>query len=172
MHRWILLLLLSCVAGLPARVGTPLPSLPVETLSGHALQLPAAWPPEPVLLIAGFSRASHAPCRAWAQRWRREGPADLAVYQMAVIDDVPGWLRPMVARGIRKGVPEALHDRFLLVTERGEAWRKLAAYAEPDAAYLLLFDARHELRWQASTPLDEAAWHALLAAVAQVRANP
>lgn len=173
MRRWIMVVLLVCVVGVPAQAATTPLSLPAETLDGKALQLPAAWPPQPVLLIVGFSRASRDPCRAWSERWRQANPVDgLAVYQVAVIDDVPGLLRGLVARGIRKGVPPALHDRFLLVTEHGEAWRKQAAYAEPDAAYLLLFDAQHELRWHASEPLGEASWRALLAAVEQTVARP
>ena len=172
MRRWIMAALSVCLVGAFAHAAAAPLSLPVETLDGKALQLPAAWPPQPVLLIVGFSRASREPCRAWSERWQAEPVGGLAVYQIAVIDDVPGLLLGLVARGIRKGVPAALRGRFLLVTERGEAWRKLAAYAEPDAAYLLLFDARHELRWRASEPLSEASWRASRVAVEQTVARP
>lgn len=165
MRRWIVVTLLACLANATVRAGEALPVLPVQTLNGKALTLPAAWPAQPVLLIAGFSRASRDPCRAWSERLRNEPPADLAVYQMAVIDDVPGLLRGLVTRAMRKGVPPALHERFLLVTEQGQAWRQLAGYAQPDAAYLLLFDAQHQLRWHRVGPVNEAAYRALLDAV-------
>jgi hypothetical protein len=131
MRRWIMAALSVCLVGAFAHAAAPPLSLPVETLDGKALQLPAAWPPQPVLLIVGFSRASRVPCPAWSERWQAEPAGGLAVYQIAVIDDVPGLLRGLLARGIPKSVPAALRGRFLPVTERGEAWRKLAAYAEP-----------------------------------------
>jgi hypothetical protein len=40
------------------------------------------------------------------------------------------------------------------------------------AAYLLLFDARHELRWRAFEPLSEASWRASRVAVEQTVARP
>jgi hypothetical protein len=144
------------------------PSLPAETLAGTPLAVPAAWPATPVVAVVGFSRASGDPCRAWSERLRAAGLDGLAVYQVAVIDEVPGLLRGMVSSSIRKSVPSALHDRFLLVTEQGEAWKKLAGYARPDVPYVLLFDARHSLRWHAAGELDESAYRALRAAVSQL----
>lgn len=172
MRRWIIATLFACLVAASVHAGELLPELPVQTLDGKGLSLPAAWPAQPVLLIAGFSRASRDPCRTWSERLRSEPPADLAVYQMAVIDDVPGLLRGLVTRGMRKGVPSALHERFLLVTEQGQAWRQLADYAQPDTAYLLLFDARHQLRWHSAGPMDEISYRALLDAVAQLAAMP
>ncbi|TAM26972.1 MAG: hypothetical protein EPN68_06610 [Rhodanobacter sp.] len=166
MPRWILVMLLACVFGTPALAGDTPPALPAETLDGSALTLPQALPAQPVLLIVGFSRASRGACRSWSERLHRaDHPAGLAVYQVAAIDDVPRWLRGLVARGIRSGVPAALHDHFLLVTAQGAIWRKFAGYAQPDAAYLLLFDARHELRWRHTGALDTAAYVALQRAV-------
>lgn len=166
MSRWIAALVLVCVFGTMARAGEVPRAWPAETLAGAALVLPEALPAQPVLLIVGFSRGSREACRAWSERLRKpDRPAGLVVYQAAVIDDVPRLFRGLVASGIRKGVPAALHDRFLLVTEQGQAWRALAGYAQPDAAYLLLFDARRELRWHASGPLDAARYAALRAAV-------
>jgi hypothetical protein len=167
MRPWVIVLLLVCATVVHA--GERLPQLPVETLAGASLVVPAAWPPQPVLLVVGFSRDSRDACRAWSERLRGIGAVTgLTVYQVAVIDEVPGLLRGMVARGIRRGVPQAQHERFLLVTEQGQAWRRLAGYVQADAPYLLLFDARHALRWRASGDLDEAGYRALRTALAQL----
>lgn len=165
MRRSILALLLGFVTF--AHAAERVPSLPVETLAGASFEVPSAWPARPVLLVVGFSRVSADACRAWSERLRTSGLRGLEVYQVAIIDEVPGMLRGMVASSIRKGVPTAFHGRFLLVTGQGQAWKKLADYGEPDAPYLLLFDARHTLRWHASGGLDDAAWQALRVAVAQ-----
>jgi hypothetical protein len=171
MRRWTIALLLVCAT--TARAGERLPSLPVETLAGASLVVPGAWPSQPVLLVVGFSRDARDTCRAWSERLRgTDRPEGAAVYQVAVIDDVPGLLRGLVARGIRKGVPPALHERFLLVTEQGQAWRKLAGYTQPDAAYLLLFDAQHALRWHASGSPDDARYRALRTALEQLTNPP
>jgi hypothetical protein len=159
-------LVLACALGSPACAGDAPHAWPAETLAGSALVLPEALPAQPVVLVVGFSRESREACRSWSERLREpDRPARLAVYQVAVIDYVPRLFRGLVASGIRKGVPTALHDHFLLVTEQGGAWRALAGYARPDAAYLLLFDARHELRWHASGPVDATRYDALREAV-------
>lgn len=150
-----------------AHAGEP---LPVPTFDGKPLTLPTACPAQPVLLIAGFSRASRDSCCAWSERLRSEPPANLVVYQMVVIDDVPRLLRGLVTMGMRKGVPPALQEHFLLVTEQGRAWRRLTDCAQPDVDYLLLLDARHQLRWHGAGPVDEVACRALLDTVSSLNA--
>lgn len=158
----------------PATAGTPLPPLPVQTLGGNPLQLPAALPHCPVLLIVGFTRASREQTSAWSRRLGRYDrcTSGAVVYQLAVTEDIPRMFRGMAVSGMRKSVPAALHPRFLLIDGHAQRWRELVGYEDDneDDAYLLLLDTDRSVRWRHGGALDAAAERALQAAIAAVNA--
>ncbi len=146
-----------------------IPTLPTRSLDGSAVRVPDDLAPGPVLLIVGFTRDSREQTRAWARRVA--DAADVVAYSVAVIKGVPGLLRGMVVRGMRKGVPEDAHARFLLADDEAAQWRALAGFSpqREDAACLLLLDAARRIAWRHVGPLDEPAWRALQAALPGAR---
>ena len=172
MRAALLAFVLASLVIATAKAGTPLPSLPVQSLDGKPLQLPAALPPCPVLLIIGFTRASGTQTSAWSRRLGRDGSCatGLVVYQLAVTEDIPGMFRGMAVRGIRNSVPVALHPRFLLIDKDAARWRELVHYEGEDDAYLLLLDADHSVSWRHAGPLQAPAERALRTAIAAVNA--
>ncbi len=166
---------LSPVAALPLRSSPALtppsavelfPSLEAESLSGQKVTLPGAAGRRPALLVIGFTRESRAAARSWAQRIAADFGADgrVALFQLALLEDVPRLLRGVVSSGIRRGVPAAEHGRFLLVFDRGRELRRAADFAVPPAtgadsdAYLVLFDGSGAIRWRHHAPAPDAAY--------------
>jgi len=155
MPRGILLaycfMLVAALAPNPAKAADMLPNLLVESLSGTQLTLPADLPPGPHLMIVGFTRASRDQTKPWARRAAEAIGATegKTVYSVAVLD-MPRFLQGFVIRGIRKGVPDRLHDTFLLARHDADAWKRVTGYTQDgeDAAYLVLLDARHEITWR------------------------
>lgn len=136
---------------------TVMPTLPTESLSEKSVLLPAGLPNIPCLLVVGFSEASRSQTEAWSRRAESVAAAGaLAVYSVSVLEDVPGLLRGFVVRGIRNGVPERLHDRFLIVSKQSSEWKTMTAYAEPDLAYLVLMNSAHEIVWRAAGPVTDS----------------
>lgn len=157
-------LLALLTAGMAAQ---SLPRTESETLSGKKVVLPDDARGKVTLFIVGFSRKSKDPTTAWARVISREfaGDGDFSYYQVAVLEDVPRLLRGFVVRGIRGGVPQEQHDRFLLLFQGELQWKTLCHYAEPNQAYLVLTDAAGSVRWQADQPFSDATWTELRAQV-------
>lgn len=143
--------------------GPRMPDLHVESLASQQLSIPEDLPELSCVLVVGFSKASARVTRAWSQSLEKALPVDAAaVYSVSVLGDVPRLMRGLAVRGIRSGVPDVLHPRFLVATEKAQVWRELAGYSEPDAAYVLLFNADRELVWRTREAVSEAAIQALV----------
>ena len=122
------------------------------------------------LLLA--SAKSLALKRRNGRRLERDDPNGEPPYQVAILDDVPRFLRGLVLRAIRNGVPERLHKRFLIVFENGDVWKRLARFLEPDDAYVLVIGAGGKLLWRIQGRLTEEHFRTLLQMVRTARLNP
>lgn len=116
------------MAGLLAAMNTfaasAMPTVDVEPLAGNSLTLPDDLPHRPCVFVVGFSKASRAQTMQWSQRLEQEPLAGkISVYSVAVLEDVPAFMRKFVVGGIRNGVPDALHDHFLVATSDTTAWK-------------------------------------------------
>lgn len=153
---FLVVLLAAGIAG-RADAADLFPSLPATTLSERTMQLPADLPPVPVLFIVGFSRAARAQTQPWSTRIHKVFSArtDMGYYQAAVIEDVPRLMRGVVSSRIRSGVSQDLHNRFVLISEQAEQWKKLADATDPNSAYLLLLDRDRRVIWRSAGPLTE-----------------
>lgn len=140
-----------------------LPPLPAKSLAGRDVLLPDDIGDRPALLIIGFTRASAERTADWRRRAAQDAVIDagVAVYQVAVIEDVPRLFRGVVADGIRSEVPEPLHARFLVVTGQSRRWKELVDYGDSEAAYVLLLDRRREVAWRHAGQADDASTLAL-----------
>lgn len=148
-----------------------IPPLPVETLSGRSLMVPAQVAAAPSLFIIGFSKKSRAETSEWSRRLEKDGHDGEPPYEVAVLDDVPRLLRGLVVRAIRNGVPERLRDRFLIVSEQGDFWRRLVRFQKPDDAYLVVTGAGGKLVWRTEGKLTEERLRELLQALRSARSQ-
>lgn len=166
-------LLLACLLAGAAEGRTPVPALAARTLDERPLRIPADLPGHPVLLVVGYTRAS----AAQASTWLRDAAQDqrlrhaLDVYQVAVLERVPRPFRNGVVAGIRRGVPDARHGRFLVATTGEATWKRLTGYDDPDAAYVLLVDGG-TIAWRGRGASSAAALAALRAVVAGTGGAP
>jgi hypothetical protein len=87
----------------------------------------------------------------------------LATYSVSVIEDVPRLLRSFVIGGMRSDTPQRLYDRFIVVSKQSLAWKTMTAYTEPDIAYLVLMNSRHEIVWHTMGPVSDSSVLALTA---------
>lgn len=167
MRALLLSLMLMHFTVATAVAGTPVPSLAVRTLTGEPMQLPAALPDRPVLLIVGFTRASRAQVATWTRclRWDGADRPQVAIFRVVVIEDVPKPFRNAAIRSIQKSVPDAMRTRFLLVTEQAVRWKALTGFTQADAAYLMLLDPDREVAWRHQGTASDAACQGLQAAI-------
>ncbi|HEY2019277.1 MAG TPA: hypothetical protein VGH38_37475 [Bryobacteraceae bacterium] len=150
-----LLLCLVC-AGLAAQT---LPKIPAENLAGEKVELPTIAAGKAAILVVGFTHASQSQTKAWSARLAQEFPeqSGVAVYSLAVLEDVPKLVRGMAVHGIKSGVPNAQRQRFLLVYHNEAELKRAAAFDRPDDAYLLLLDPAGAVRWSFHGAVSDSA---------------
>ena len=135
------LLLLACA--LPA-LAAQAPHFEGETLAGKHVTMPAAAQGHPALLIMGFSQASGKQTADWAKKTK----ALCETWSMAVLEDVPRLVRPLVSRGIRGGIPKSEYDHFLLVFKNEADLKTAVSFDRADDAYLLLLAPDGSVKWR------------------------
>ena len=127
-----------------------LPRLEGETLSKKPIVLPDTVRGKIALLVVGFTKKGGQATGPWQKQFKSDFGADqrYAVYLVAVLEDVPRFIRGMITSGMRSNTPPAEQDNFLILVHGEEDLKHLVGYSTPDDAYLLLLDAKGEIRWR------------------------
>lgn len=148
-----LIVLLGCAAIGNSQQGSPgpLPLTHGKTLSGDAVTLPDSNHAQ-TLIIAGFSKNSSSSVKAWWEQAQTlcQAHPEVACYQVAVLEEVPSFVRGMVLGSMKRGTPAAEQRSFVTVFENESAWKQTLAFNAPDDAYLGLFDKSGKLLWHTS----------------------
>ena len=152
--------LLSQEAGSLQPVSAPrIPETHTTALSGKAVDLPGTLPGRATVLILGFGRHSAEATTAWEKPVRTQlaQPSTIGFYDMAMLAEVPSFVRPLILRSVRNRVPDVLKPNFLPLFDHESEWKQAAGYSpdQPEAAYVLLVDAAGAVRWsthEAFTP--------------------
>ena len=127
-----------------------LPRLQEENLAGKQIVLPDAASGKVAVLVFGFTHASQTTTGAWAKQIRGDfgKSAGFELYQLAVLEEAPRFIRGMITSGIKKGVPEDERANFVPVMHSEAELKKLVAYKEPDDAYLIVLDRSGRVAFQ------------------------
>ena len=127
------------------------PKIRATALDGHPVELPEALSGHVTVLILGFGKHSADATTAWEKPVRTQfaHPPAIAFYDMAMLQEVPSFVRSLVVHSIRTKVPDVLQPNFLPLFDHEEEWKRVTGYAaaQPDAAYVLLVDGRGTVRW-------------------------
>ena len=112
------------------------------------------------VFLFGFTQKSDKSLAAWdaliAPAW--SGDKRVLYLEMPVIQGAPGFVRPMILRGMRKSKPAPEHSRYAPLTEKEKELRKIVAYKGDDAAYLVVANASGKIVWQAADPPSPASF--------------
>lgn len=143
-----------------AQGGQTIPVTQATALDGRSVSLPQNLGPHATVLILGFGKHSADATTAWEKPVRThlaQAPA-ISFYDMAMLAEVPGFVRPMVLGSIRHKVPQVLQPNFLPLTSEEDAWKRVARYApdQPDAAYVMLVDRSGRVLWSTHAAYTDA----------------
>lgn len=143
-----------------AQAARTIPQTKVTALSGQTLSLPVDLRTHATVLILGFGRHSQDATTAWEKPTRTQlaKPGIIGFYDMAMLAEVPGILRPLVMHSLKGAVPDVLKPNFLPLTEGEDAWKRAAEFtgAQPDAAYVMLVDRVGQIRWSTHAAFSPA----------------
>jgi ATP10 protein len=143
------------------------PRLQEENLAGKQVVLPDAASGKVAVLVFGFTHASQTTTGAWAKQIRADfgKSAGFELYQLAVLEEAPRLIRPMITSGIKKGVPENERANFVPVMHNEAELKQLVAYKEPDDAYLVVLDRSGHVAFQTHGATPEPSYAVLKAKV-------
>jgi hypothetical protein len=135
---------LATVAG----VSQTLPATAGETLSGKRIVVADAVRGHMAVLIVGFSKEAGPKSGEWAKAIRADQAlTGAAIYEIASLEQAPGFVRGMIKSGMRKGVSPADQDNFVVLTQDDKQWRGYLGVADDKVPYVVLLDAAGQSRW-------------------------
>jgi hypothetical protein len=140
---WVLL-----VASAIASFSQEMPTTTGETLSGKRIVLADQVRGHAVVLVAGFSREGGNGTAAWVKAIHADPAlAGVSVYEIAEIAGAPGLIRGMIKSSMRKGVPPAEQDYFVVLTEDAKPWRSYFDVTDDQVPYVMLLDPSGKILW-------------------------
>jgi len=135
-------------AGLLMAESTPMTSVPMpmtqaQSLSGHTLTLPEAVAGHPAVIVIGFTQSSQRAMERWDKEIGAQVTAKPGVplYNIAVIQDAPRFVRGMIKGSMKALVPAAGQDRFLTVVQGQDELKKAVDFSVGGDAYVVVLDA-------------------------------
>ena len=142
-----------------------IPATQTTALDGHTVTLPAALPARATVLILGFGRHSSDATTAWEKPVRTQlaQPPAIGFYDMAMLAEIPSFIRSLALRSIRKQVPDVLKPNFLPLFDHEDDWKRAVGYTpdQPEAAYVILVDKAGRVRWSTHEAFSPAAFNTL-----------
>ena len=143
---WVIAVVAALVHG--QGLGQGLPATAGETLSGKRVVLADAVHGHAVVLVAGFSREGGNGTGAWVKAIHAD-PAlgGVSVYEIAEIAGAPSLIRGMIKSSMKKGVPAAEQDNFVVLTQDEKMWRNYFDVGDDKVSYVMLIDPSGKVLW-------------------------
>jgi len=131
------------VAGLLMADSLPMPTTQAQSLSGHEVTLPTAVAGHSAVIVIGFTQGSQRAMERWDKEIGAQVTAKPGVplYNIAVIQDAPRFVRGMIKGSMKALVPAAGKDRFLTVVEGQDELKKAVDFSAASDAYVVVLDA-------------------------------
>jgi hypothetical protein len=163
----VFLLLLISASLAPAQT---IPPVDAKSLNDAEVILPTPGSHQVLILITGFSHKSGDLVKIWAKQISADYRNDtrVAYYQLPNLQGVPGFVKPMILKGMRKDTPPDEQSHFVPIYDNKDAWKKLVHYSAPDDAYLIVATSDGRPVWQAHGPYSEALDQALKKSVSEL----
>jgi hypothetical protein len=144
-----------------------------KALDDSEVSLPKPSAQQIQILILGFSKKSGDICQPWAKRVSGELLLDPRVnyYQLPHLEGAPGFVKPMILRGMRKDATPAQQAHMVPLYDKQEEWKKLVNFGASDDAYIVLTEPDGHVVWQTHGVFSEAGFAELKKAVAELLAK-
>lgn len=143
-------------------------NLPTLDLNRQPHVFPADLAKDRAVVVVTFSKVASDQATEWTRKLRENEKALAAsIYQIAVLEDVPGLVRPFVISALKRALPKTLHDHFWVATSFSKEWQKQIGGESLDEAHVLVLEDRRQITWRFNGVFSEAALRSLVAACAQ-----
>jgi hypothetical protein len=174
MRPWLWLIFAVLVAGVGRIEAQGIPPIHARALDDSQVVLPKNGGSQLLILVLGFSHKSGDNCTPWDKKLAADFRADAHAeyYQIPVLAGAPSFVRPMILKGMRKGIPPDQQPRFVPVYDHEAEWKKLVNFSGPDDPYILLARPDGSIIWQTHGLFSESSYGQLKSAIAKAVADP
>jgi hypothetical protein len=125
-----------------------LPATEGETLGGHKVVVAQAIRGHAAVLIAGFSKDAGDASAAWSKAVHSDPALKSAqVNQLVMLERAPGFVRPMIKSGMRKGMSAAEQEECVILTQDEQLWRSYFGVTDDKEPWVALVDASGRVVW-------------------------
>jgi len=132
-----------------------MPGTAGETLSGKHIVLAEATRGHATVLVAGFSREGGNGTGAWVKAVRVDKALEgVVVFQVAMLEGAPSFIRGTIKNGMRKGISAAEQDQFVVMTQDDKLWRQYFGVKTDKEPYVVFVDATGTVLWHGHGPAD------------------
>ena len=158
-----------CLPLLPAPAGE-IPRLTSRTLGGTEVTLPGDPKVKAYVLSFGFSHKADKALAAWDKLIAPAyaGEPCVAYYELAELQGVPGFVKPMILHGMRRALPAPEHARFMPIYQEEAALKQIVGYQQPEAAYVVVATGAGRVTWTSHALPSETEFAALKSAVSEL----
>jgi hypothetical protein len=146
-----------------------MPKTGSESLSGQEVILPDSLQGHRSVVIVGFSKGSQNGVKAWQLQARKQLGDGFDIYQVAVLEDAPRFVRGMITHAMKGSTPLAEQDHFLVVVKGEAELKKVAGFSAGDDPYVFLLDTSGEIRWRTHGVVSHDALKELQSQAARVK---
>ena len=136
------LLLLSAASA--AAAAESLPVTQAETLTGQKLEFPTALAGKPAVCVFGFSKEAGDRTKVCMTQLSQAG---LNAWSVANLESAPALVRGMIRSSMRKGTPQPLLERSLILTKDEKAWERAVGANQNNLPVVVVFDATGHPLW-------------------------
>lgn len=125
-----------------------MPATAGETLNGKHIVLAEVTRGHLAVFVAGFSHEGGMGTGAWLKALKTDPAfAGVALYQVAMLEKAPGFIRGMIRNGMRKGLSATEQDQSVVLTHDEQLWRNYFDVIDDKDPYVMLIDADGKVLW-------------------------
>ena len=137
-------LALIITAAICAYAAENLPVTPAESLDNQKLQFPTALAGMPAVCVFGFTKEAGDRTKLWMTKLNDSG---IQAWSIADLEAAPSLVRGMIRSSMRKGTPQLLLKRSLIITKDDKAWRAALGVKQENLPVVVLLDAAGKALW-------------------------
>jgi hypothetical protein len=146
------------VAGCCFAASDNLPVTPAETLADQKIVFPTALAGKAAVCVFGFSKEAGDRTKVWMTRLSQDG---INAWSIANLEGAPGLVRGMIRSIMRKGTPQPLLERSLILTKDEKAWKRAVGSKQDNLPVVVLLDGKGQILWTHEGPFGDEPYREL-----------
>ncbi len=146
------------VAGCCLAASDNLPVTPAETLADQKIVFPTALAGKAAVCVFGFSKEAGDRTKVWMTRLSQDG---INAWSIANLEGAPGLVRGMIRSSMRKGTPQPLLERSLILTKDEKAWKRAVGSKQDNLPVVVLLDGKGQILWTHEGPFGDEPYREL-----------